>query len=38
MTDGMLVRESAAGGPHSGIRGSSMVILDEAHERPSEAS
>ncbi|CAK9072705.1 Probable ATP-dependent RNA helicase prh1, partial [Durusdinium trenchii] len=33
MTDGMLVRESAAGGLRSGIRGSSIVILDEAHER-----
>eukprot|EP00913_Durusdinium_trenchii_P014841 g13918.t1 len=29
----MLVRESAAGGLRSGIRGSSIVILDEAHER-----
>ncbi|CAK8997295.1 unnamed protein product [Durusdinium trenchii] len=33
MTDGMLVRESAAGGAHAGINGSSIVVLDEAHER-----
>ncbi|CAJ1332550.1 unnamed protein product [Effrenium voratum] len=32
MTDGMLVRESAGTG-RSGIRGASIIILDEAHER-----